>query len=91
MSTSIFFNASIACISISLLSIFKLGITTNIYSICAFLVGVLLLSTVLFIPPLKIVFNVVSLSGNQYLLLIFCAIMPTVIIQLLKIIVSYKK
>ena len=72
-------------------SIFKLGITTNIYSICAFLVGVLLLSTVLFIPPLKIVFNVVSLSGNQYLLLIFCAIMPTVIIQLLKIIVSYKK
>ena len=72
-------------------SIFKLGITTNIYSICAFLVGVLLLSTVLFIPPLKIVFNVVSLSGNQYLLLIFCAIMPTVIIQLLKIIVSSKK
>lgn len=72
-------------------SIFKLGITTNIYSICAFLVGVLLLSTVLFIPPLKIVFNVVSLSGNQYLLLIFCAIMPTVIIQLLKIIVLYKK
>ena len=72
-------------------SIFKLGITTNIYSICAFLVGVLLLSTVLFIPPLKIVFNVVSLSGNQYLLLIFYAIMPTVIIQLLKIIVSYKK
>lgn len=72
-------------------SIFKLGITTNIYSICAFLVGVLLLSIVLFIPPLKIVFNVVSLSGNQYLLLIFCAIMPTVIIQLLKIIVSYKK
>ena len=72
-------------------SIFKLGITTNIYSICAFLVGVLLLSTVLFIPPLKIVFNVVSLSGIQYLLLIFCAIMPTVIIQLLKIIVSYKK
>ena len=72
-------------------SIFKLGITTNIYSICAFLVGVLLLSTVLFIPPLKIVLNVVSLSGNQYLLLIFCAIMPTVIIQLLKIIVSYKK
>ena len=72
-------------------SIFKLGITTNIYSICAFLVGVLLLSTVLFIPPLKIVYNVVSLSGNQYLLLIFCAIMPTVIIQLLKIIVSYKK
>ena len=72
-------------------SIFKLGITTNIYSICAFLVGVLLLSTVLFIPPLKIVFNVVSLSGNQYLLLIFCASMPTVIIQLLKIIVSYKK
>ena len=72
-------------------SIFKLGITTNIYSICAFLVGVLLLSTVLFIPPLKIVFNVVSLSGNQYLLLIFRAIMPTVIIQLLKIIVSYKK
>ena len=62
-------------------SIFKLGITTNIYSICAFLVGVLLLSTVLFIPPLKIVFNVVSLSGNQYLLLIFCAIMPTVIIN----------
>lgn len=72
-------------------SIFKLGITTNIYSIFAFLVGVLLLSAVLFIAPLKIVFNVVSLSGNQYLLLTFCAIMPTVIIQLLKIIVSYKR
>ena len=72
-------------------SIFKLGIITNIYTIFAFCIGVLLLSIVLFIPPLKQVFNVVSLSGNQYLLLIFCAIMPTVIIQLLKIIVFYKK
>ena len=72
-------------------SIFKLGITTNIYTIFAFCIGVLLLSIVLFMPPLKQVFNVVSLSGNQYLLLIFCAIMPTVIIQLLKIIVFYKK
>ena len=72
-------------------SIFKLGITTNIYTIFAFCIGVLLLSIVLFMPPLKQVFNVVSLKGNQYLLLIFCAIMPTVIIQLLKIIVLYKK
>ena len=72
-------------------SIFKLGITTNIYTIFAFCIGVLLLSIVLFMPPLKQVFNVVSLSDNQYLLLIFCAIMPTVIIQLLKIIVLYKK
>lgn len=72
-------------------SIFKLGITTNIYTIFAFCIGVLLLSIVLFMPPLKQVFNVVSLSDNQYLLLIFCAIMPTVIIQLLKIIVFYKK
>ena len=72
-------------------SIFKLGITTNIYTIFAFCIGVLLLSIVLFMPPLKQVFNVVSLRGNQYLLLIFCAIMPTVIIQLLKIIVLYKK
>ena len=72
-------------------SILKLGITTNIYTIFAFCIGVLLLSIVLFMPPLKQVFNVVSLSDNQYLLLIFCAIMPTVIIQLLKIIVSYKK
>ena len=72
-------------------SIFKLGITTNIYTIFAFCIGVLLLSIVLFMPPLNQVFNVVSLSDNQYLLLIFCAIMPTVIIQLLKIIVFYKK
>ena len=72
-------------------SIFKLGITTNIYTIFAFCIGVLLLSIVLFMPPLKQVFNAVSLRGNQYLLLIFCAIMPTVIIQLLKIIVLYKK
>lgn len=72
-------------------SIFKLGITTNIYTIFAFCIGVLLLSIVLFMPPLKQVFNVVSLRGNQYLLLTFCAIMPTVIIQLLKIIVSYKR
>ena len=72
-------------------SIFKLGITTNIYTIFAFCIGVLLLSIVLFMPPLKQVFNVVSLSDNQYLLSIFCAIMPTVIIQLLKIIVFYKK
>ena len=72
-------------------SILKLGITTNIYTIFAFCIGVLLLSIVLFMPPLKQVFNVVSLSDNQYLLSIFCAIMPTVIIQLLKIIVFYKK
>ncbi|NLK95886.1 MAG: cation-translocating P-type ATPase [Clostridiales bacterium] len=68
-------------------SIFKLGIFSNKYSWYAFLVGLVLLNSVLFIPGLQGLFEVANLSGNLALSIYILAFMPTLIIQVIKIFV----
>lgn len=67
-------------------SIFKLGFTSNLYSLAAFFVGVFLLSFVLFVPFMHSMFSVEVLTGLQIGFIGFLAVIPTVVIQLIKVI-----
>ena len=72
-------------------SIFRLGLSSNWYSVGAFFLGVLLLAAVLFIPGLTHLFEVseaLTLSNiGQIALLAFC---PTVLIQISRLFVRHK-
>ncbi|WP_037372943.1 calcium-translocating P-type ATPase, PMCA-type [Anaerovorax odorimutans] len=67
-------------------SIFKLGLFSNLYSIGAFIIGMGLLSCALFIPALQNLFEVLPLSINNLIYIIVCAVAPTVIIQISRVI-----
>lgn len=66
-------------------SIFKLGFSTNWYSLAAFGAGVVLLAAVMFIPGINRIFEVASLPGAYYGYILLFAIAPTVLIQLFKV------
>ena len=66
-------------------SIFKIGLASNIYSVGAFIGGVLLLALVIFVPVMRTLFTVSPLSGYQIGMIALLAFIPTVIIQLYKV------
>ncbi len=66
-------------------SIFELGITSNLYVIGAFVLGLIFLSAVLFIPALANMFSVSVLALSQVGWIALLAFLPTVLIQLRKI------
>lgn len=72
-------------------SIIKLGLFTNIASVGAFVLGVLLLSLVLFVPALHSLFSVEVINASQILWILGLAFAPTFIIQLIKVILGLKK
>ena len=72
-------------------SIFKIGFSGNRYSLAAFGAGVLLLSAVLFIAPLQSLFAVETMNGMQILTVAGLALLPTVLIQLQKVIADGRK
>ena len=67
-------------------SIFRLGLTSNRYSLYAFAAGVSLLALVIFIPGLHSVFSVADLTTSALGQIVGLALMPTVLIQIMKII-----
>ena len=67
-------------------SIFRLGLTSNRYSLYAFAAGVSLLALVIFTPGLHSVFSVADLTTSALGQIVGLALMPTVIIQITKII-----
>lgn len=67
-------------------SIFKIGFKNNWYSLAAFAVGTLLLALILFVPGLHSLFAVTSLTSTQLLWIIGLALMPTIIIQIVKVV-----
>lgn len=72
-------------------SIFKLGFTSNLYSIAAFFLGVFLLSFVLFVPFMHPLFSVEVLTSAQVGFIGLLAIIPTIIIQIIKVIAEHVK
>ena len=66
-------------------SIFKIGLASNIYSVGAFFGGVLLLALVIFVSVMRTLFSVSPLSGYQIGMIALLAFIPTVIIQLYKV------
>ena len=71
-------------------SIFKIGFKNNWYSLAAFAVGTLLLALTLFAPGLHSLFAVTPLTNTQLLWIGFLALMPTVLIQIIKIVQESK-
>ena len=67
-------------------SIFKIGFKNNWYSLAAFAVGTLLLALILFVPALHGLFAVTPLTGNQLFWIIGLAVMPTILIQIVKVV-----
>lgn len=67
-------------------SIFKLGLTSNPASIGAFFLGVMLLAFVLFVPFMHPLFCVETLTAVQAGFIALLAVIPTVIIQTVKVI-----
>ena len=67
-------------------SIFKIGFKNNWYSLAAFALGTALLVLILFVPTLHGLFAVQHLSGQEVWLIVILAIIPTVLIQLVKVI-----
>lgn len=72
------------------LPITKLGFKSNVASIGAFIAGILLLASVLFIPPLSQLFSVMPLTITQLVQVILLALIPTLLIQIYRCI-SYKR
>ncbi len=67
-------------------SIFSIGLFSNRYSWMAFGVGLLLLNSVLFVPFLQRLFEVAPLTGSQIGYIYLFAFIPTLIIQVVKVI-----
>ena len=66
-------------------SIFKLGLFSNKYSIYAFVTGLVLFNSVLFIPPLQKLFEIAPLNGTLVACIYVLAFMPTLFIQIYKV------
>ncbi len=72
-------------------SIFKLGLTTNKWTIAAFFGGIVLLAIVLLVPFMERLFETVALTGIQLGMIVVFAFAPTLIIQIVKVIVDAVK
>ncbi|MBR5520992.1 MAG: cation-translocating P-type ATPase [Oscillospiraceae bacterium] len=67
-------------------SLSKIGFTSNKWSIAAFFVGVVLLAFVLVVPFMHSLFEVSVLTGTQILTIAGLAFIPTLLIQILKMV-----
>ncbi|GAA0086709.1 cation-translocating P-type ATPase [Clostridium sp. CTA-7] len=67
-------------------SIFSIGLFSNRYSWMAFGIGLVLLNCVLFVPFLENLFEVANLTGTQIGYIYLLAFIPTLIIQVVKVI-----
>ena len=71
-------------------NIFKLGFSSNWYSLGAFAAGVVLLGIVMFVPFMQNLFSVTPLTQSQIVNVCILAAVPTVLIQMFKIIRDIK-
>ncbi len=72
-------------------SVFKLGLGSNPASLGAFVLGVLLLALVLLVPSLSGLFCVTALTGEQLGFIAALAFAPTVIIQIIKVVLDSRR
>lgn len=67
-------------------SVFGLGVFSNKFSIIAFVIGFVLLNTILLVPAFHTIFQVVPLTTNELFTIYGLAFVPTLIIQISKFI-----
>jgi P-type Ca2+ transporter type 2C len=65
-------------------SIFQSGLFTNKYLVASILIGIWLQFVVITFTPLAEIFDVIALSGNEWLTVIILSIMPLVINEIIK-------
>ena len=68
------------------MSLLKIKFSTNMYSVGAFFLGILLLAIVLFVPVFKGLFVVSPLDLTQIIWIVISAVVPTILIQGYKVI-----
>ena len=71
-------------------NIFKLGFSSNWYSLGAFAAGVCLLGLVMFVPFLQKLFSVTPLTPSQIGSVCLLAVIPTILIQASKILRDFR-
>ncbi|MDH6366814.1 MULTISPECIES: cation-translocating P-type ATPase [unclassified Breznakia] len=69
-------------------SIFKIGLTTNKYSIYAFIVGYILIMGIMMIPAFHGVFKIADISAMDIAIINALAFAPTIVVQITKIIMG---
>ncbi len=67
-------------------SLAKIGLTSNKWSLAAFATGVVLLAFVLLVPFMQSLFEVAPLSGAQLAAIVVLAFLPTLSVQIVKMI-----
>ena len=67
-------------------SLIRLGFKNNMYSLGAFVLGLILVAAVLFVPFVQKMFSVIALPAYDYIIIGVLALIPTIIIQAVKII-----
>lgn len=67
-------------------SLIKLGFKDNLYSLGAFILGMALVAAVLFVPFIQRMFSVIALTASDYVIIGILALIPTIVIQNIKII-----
>lgn len=67
-------------------SLIRLGFKNNMYSLGAFVLGLILVAAVLFVPFVQKMFSVIALPAYDYIIIGIMALIPTIIIQAVKII-----
>lgn len=72
-------------------SIFKIKLTSNMWSMGAFATGVLLLAFVLFVPFMHTLFMVEPLDFTQVCWIVLLAFLPTALIQMYRVIKEWKR
>ncbi|MEF9934455.1 MAG: cation-translocating P-type ATPase [Clostridium sp.] len=72
-------------------SLFKIGLFTNKYTWYAFITGSALLAIVLTVPAFMGIFETAMLTSMQFAYVILLAFIPTIIIQLFKVIFNDRK
>lgn len=65
-------------------SIFSIGLFSNLYILGAFILGFILQISVVTIPYLQKIFNVVQLKGSQWIFVGFVSLLPILIIEFRK-------
>lgn len=68
------------------MSLVKIGLRSNLWSVAAFLTGVALLAVVIFVPFMQSLFMVVPLSGMQLMVIAGLGFAPTLLIQSVRMI-----
>lgn len=72
-------------------SVFTIGLTSNKYTVFAFLSGIVLVGIVLYVPFMEKIFQIADISAKQNGVILIMALMPTIIIQIFKILKDIKR